>query len=237
MEGGYHLTSYARVTFQFDTATDTVLDASYAVAMNEGGTADPIIVSLVDEWQTQADAELSDVIGYTAAGLPRRSPEMEALVVEAWLQAMPTAHVSITNLGGIRAAFAPGEITLGDVISVMPFNNVIVEVTLTGQQLLRVLAFAINDAAIGGVYLDGTQWRFKTSGDPLEPDQTYSLLVNDFMYAGGDGYELLAEFDPVAYNTAVDWRQPVIDWLTAQESSAERPLAEAIQSLMEVHNP
>ncbi|MCB8943573.1 MAG: bifunctional metallophosphatase/5'-nucleotidase [Ardenticatenaceae bacterium] len=237
LEGGYHLTSYARATFQFDTATDTVVDVSYGVETNMGGTADPTIATIVNQWQSLADAELSEVIGYTDEGLARRSPEMQALIVESWLQAMPTAHVAITNMGGMRAALAPGALTLGDVIGVMPFNNVIVDVQLTGQQLLRILAFAIGDAAVGGVHLDGATWRFNDTGEPVDPNETYSLLVNDFMYAGGDGYELLAEFDPLAYNTAVDWRQPVIDWLIAQDSSAERPLDEAIHNLMVVRNP
>jgi 5'-nucleotidase/UDP-sugar diphosphatase len=144
---------------------------------------------------------------------------------------MPTADVAITNLGGMRADFAAGDITLDDIIGVMPFNNVIVEVHLTGQQLLQVLAFAIGDAAIGGVYLDGAEWRFTDTDEPIDRERMYSLLDNDFMYAGGDGYELLAEFDPLAYNTAVDWRQPVIDWIRAQAATAERPLDAAIEQL------
>jgi 2',3'-cyclic-nucleotide 2'-phosphodiesterase (5'-nucleotidase family) len=131
----------------------------------------------------------------------------------------------------MRAALPPGEITLADIIGVMPFNNVIVEVHLTGQQLLQVLAFAVGNAAIGGVHLQGAQWELNEGETAVDANETYSLLVNDFMYAGGDGYDLLAEFDPEAYNTAIDWRQPVIDWIMAQASAAERPLDEAIEQL------
>ena len=47
--------------------------------------------------------------------------------------------------------------------------------------------------------------------DPLDPNGTYSLLVNNFMYAGGDDYTILAQSDPNAYDTGINWRQPVID--------------------------
>jgi hypothetical protein len=56
-------------------------------------------------------------------------------------------------------------------------------------------------------------------------------LTTDFLYAGGDNYRI-AEFDPEAYNTAINWRQPVIDWILAQESSAEKPLDASIERLL-----
>ena len=60
---------------------------------------------------------------------------------------------------------------------------------------------------------------------------TYSVLVNDFMYAGGDGFTLLAEYDPAGYNTGINWRQPVIDWIEAHNSSVAHPLDTAIAQL------
>jgi hypothetical protein len=51
------------------------------------------------------------------------------------------------------------------------------------------------------------------------------------MYNGGDGYTLLAKYDPNGYNTAINWRQPVIDWIRAQKSTPAEPLDEAIKAL------
>jgi 2',3'-cyclic-nucleotide 2'-phosphodiesterase (5'-nucleotidase family) len=229
--GGYHFTSYARVAFRFDTATDRVIDVEAGVRPNRGGAADAQIEMIVAGWQVETSQELDVVIGYTRHGIARRSQAMEDLITESWLINYPTANVAITNLGGMRAAFPPGDITLAGVIGVLPFNNVIVELRLSGRQLLQVLAFAVGDAAIGGIHQDGARWVFNQTGAALDPAQSYSVLVNDFMYAGGDNYGLLAEFDPDAYNTAIDWRQPVIDWVLAQNSSAEQPIDEAINQL------
>lgn len=229
LEGGYHLTSFATVTFQFDTGRDTVLAADYAIYPNEGGPTDPTVDAIVAHWQALTDEELNVVIGYTDAGIGRRTVEMETLITESWLWSYPTADVAITNLGGIRAGLPAGEITFGDVVGVMPFNNVLVELHLTGQQLLRVLAFS--DAAVGGAHLGVGEWLLNESGQAIDPAGTYTLLVNDFMYAGGDGYTMLAEYDPQAYNTAIDWRQPLIDWLLAQNSNSTRPVDSALQQL------
>jgi 2',3'-cyclic-nucleotide 2'-phosphodiesterase (5'-nucleotidase family) len=229
--GGYHFTSYARVAFRFDTANDTVVDVEADVRPNTGGVADAQIEAVVAGWRAETSQELDVVIGYTQNGVARRSQAMQDLITESWLMGYPTANVAITNLGGMRAALPPGDMTLADIIGVLPFNNVIIELRLSGRQLLQVLAFAVGDAAIGGIHLDGARWVFNQTGVALDPAQTYSVLVNDFMYAGGDNYGLLAEFDPDAYNTAIDWRQPVIDWVLAQNSSAGQPIDKAINQL------
>lgn len=234
LEGGSYMKSYARAAFQVDLADDTVTAVDHNIVYNQDGSLDPDIAAIVARWQESAAAELNVVIGYTEEGVARRSQEMESLITEAWLWSYPTADVAITNQGGIRAALPAGEITIGDVIGVMPFNNVLIELTLTGTQLQRVLNLAQNEA-IGGAYRQGNIWMLHSTGAEIDPQQTYHLLVNDFMYAGGDNYGLLAEIDPQAYNTAIDWRQPVIDWVLAQASSPDQPVDAAITALGNVH--
>ncbi|MCA9970725.1 MAG: bifunctional metallophosphatase/5'-nucleotidase [Anaerolineales bacterium] len=226
--GGAHLASYARVTL---TVQGDEVTAAADTAVNEGGAADTAVAAIVQTWQEAAEAELSFVIGYTETGIARRSAEMEALITAAWLAGYPAADVAITNSGGIRADIPPGDITLADVIGVMPFDNVLVEVELDGRQLEQVLSLA-DDDAIGGVRRERLRWVLQRDGAEIERDAAYHLLVNDFMYAGGDQYALLARLDPDAYNTAIDWRQPVIDWITAQQTSPAQPLEAALADLL-----
>jgi len=229
LEGGFHYTSYATVTFEFDTTADSVVSADYADNFNTGSTADPQVDEVVMKWRDEADVELEHVIGYTEAGIPRRSPEMEQLITASWLAGYP-ADVAVTNLGGIRADIPAGEITLGDVIGVMPFNNVLVELTLTGEQLMILIEQ--NGLAMSGAYRDGVFWYLTATDERIERDEIYQVLVNDFMYAGGDDFTFLATFDPDAYNTAIDWRQPVIDWIMAQGSTPDNPIDAAVLDLL-----
>lgn len=231
LEGGTAFASYAYATYQFDIGSDTVVSVDYGVRNNRGGTADPEIEAIVTRWQEEADVELNRIIGYSEQGLARRSEGMQALITESWLWAYPSADVAITNLGGMRADLPPGEITLADVVGVMPFENVIVELFLTGEQLESILGK--NSAAAGGVYRDNFRWHLKTTGEEIDPNAFYSVLVNDFMYAGGDEYASLAVFDPDGYDTAINWRQPIIDWIMAQDSSPENPIDAAWGTLMQ----
>lgn len=228
LEGGFHFTSYAYADFEFDTGADVVVAVTHGTGRNSGGAAVRDVDAVVNRWRERAEEELELVIGYSERGIARRSPEMLDLVTYSWLAAFPNADVALTNLGGFRAALPAGDITLGDVIGMLPFNNVIVEVTVNGSQLEQVLNHA--DNAVAGARRAGGRWVLD-DGSRLDPNATYVLLVNDFMFAGGDGYDMLERYDPAGYNTAVDWRQPVIDWVRAQESGRGRPLDAALEAI------
>jgi 2',3'-cyclic-nucleotide 2'-phosphodiesterase (5'-nucleotidase family) len=231
LAGGSNLRGYAFASFEVDTGTGEFELIDYGTEENTGGTPHPQVAEIVAHWQERTDKELDVTIGYLDNEIEQRSEEMAALTTESWLWAYP-ADVAITNWGGMRDRIPAGKVTMSDIIVVMPFENVLIDVALTGAELEQVLESGDYLPAVGGLYLEHGEWILKESGQPLDPEATYNLLVNDFMYAGGDDYRI-AEFDPQAYNTAINWRQPVIDWILAQESSPEKPLDEAIQGLLE----
>ncbi len=229
--GGSNLRGYAFATFEVALSTGEYEVIDIGTEENFGGTPHPQVAEIVAHWQALTDEELNVVIGYLENEIEQRSDEMAALTTESWLWAYP-ADVAITNWGGMRDRLPAGDVTYASIISVMPFDNVLMDVALTGAELEQVLESGDYLPAIGGLYLERGQWILKESGQPLDPEATYNLLVTDFLYAGGDDYHI-AEFDPEAYNTAINWRQPVIDWILEQESSSENPLDAAIQGLME----
>ena len=229
--GGAHMATYAWATFTYDTATDEVLAVEYGVEQNQGGAEDPAVAAVVAKWQAETDATLSEVIGYLEKELPRRSQAIEDLITESWLWGYPQADIALTNRGGIRAGIPAGDVTLAEIIGVLPFNNVLIEVHLTGKQLEQALVGHLDRTAVGGMHRAGFHWALDATGERLDKDTVYSVLVNDFMYAGGDDYTLFARYDPNAYDTGIDWRQPVIDWILDQDSSPAQPLDEAIAGL------
>jgi 5'-nucleotidase/UDP-sugar diphosphatase len=231
VEAGSNLRDYAVVHLKIDLSSKKVVESHYAVNQNQGGTAYAHVQTVVDRWDRKAQSELNETIGYIQTGLPKDSPELQSLATETWLIAYPSAQVAMTNLGGFRDRLPAGEVTLADITSIFPFNDVLVDVTLRGNQLNQVIDDTQFSTAIGGIHLLNGKWVLNSSGEPLNPLGTYHVLVNDFMYAGGDNYKLLAKFDPQAYNTSIDWRQPIIDWIKSHDSSKEHPLDSAIARL------
>ena len=229
--GGSNLRSYAYATLEVSPSTEQINVIDHGTTANFGGTPHPQVAEITAHWQELTDEQLNIVIGYLENQIEQRSDAMAALTTESWLWAYP-ADVAITNWGGMRDRIPSGEVTYASIISVMPFDNVLMDVALTGAELEQVLELGDYLPAIGGLYLERGQWILTQSGEPLDPEATYNLLVTDFLYAGGDDYRI-AEFDPEAYNTAINWRQPVIDWIIAQELNPQQTLDPAIQAIME----
>jgi len=227
---GAHWQAFAQVDITFDTATSEVVSTQAELVPVEyvTGTGNPVtpdagIESLVTEWKAQIDEALGEVIGYTESGVALDWP-LYNLVVDAWLWYYPEADLAISNLGGYRETIPPGEITRADVVAVLPFENTLVDVELTGQQVMDNLRCC--GGAVAGFAYHRAGARIMTElddGSPLDPEATYHVLVNNFIYAGGDDY-LFVMHDSDAYDTGIHWREPVIEWILAQETSPEHPL-------------
>jgi 5'-nucleotidase/UDP-sugar diphosphatase len=219
VEGGDNMRGYAKVDLTFDIASGTVVNVKPSTHLNTGGAPDPEVAALVAGWRARVDDELLQAIGYVKSEIAHRSDALFNMVTDAWLAAYPSADVAMTNRGGFRQAIPAGEITLATVVGVLPFDNVLIDVELTGDQLIENIECCA--PVVGGMTTVGG-CRL-SDGTPVAPDGIYHVLVNDFMYAGGDNFRL-QEYDPDAYNTAIDWRQPVIDWILSLNTSPEDPL-------------
>ena len=156
MGSGARFASYARLDITYDPAKDKVLAMAQTLVpvsyMTDDGNPvrpDPEIGQTVATWQTLVDEQVSETIGFTVAGLDQRSHEMANLVTDAWLWSYPTADIAVTNWGGFRSEIPAGAITWGSVIDVLPFDNNLTTVNITGAQLAENLLCC--GGAVGGI--------------------------------------------------------------------------------------
>lgn len=228
--------SQARVT----EATTEERTVAYSAADLNPVTPDPAIASLVDGWQSQLDALLGETIGYTASGMAYPSWAMGNWACDAWLAAVPDADVAVQNFGGLRQPVAQGSITKQTVFDVMPFENRLIQVQVTGAQLLENIKMAATSSVeFGGGYPAVGGMRFTGGGDslaitldggvPLDLNKTYKVLINDYMYGGGNNY-LFGTQDPNAVDLGMNYRDPVIAWTQQLGSTASDPIENHIDS-------
>jgi 2',3'-cyclic-nucleotide 2'-phosphodiesterase (5'-nucleotidase family) len=217
IEGGGEMRSYGKVELAFDTEADTMISLAVSNHDNAGGTPDTEVGGIISYWAAQEDAALSEVIGYVAATISRYSAPMHNMVTDAWLAAFPQAAISATNRGGFRADISAGDITLGTIVGVLPFENNVVELEITGGQLVSYIQN--ENPVVGGMTTMGGY--FHPDGTPISNDSTYSVLVTDYMWSASSS---LPVYDPEPDPTNVNWRDPVIDWIRAQNTTTADPL-------------
>ena len=133
---------------------------------------------------------------------------MGNLITDAMLAAVD-ADCAITNGGGIRASISEGEITKGDVITVLPFGNFTIVKEISGSDILEAIEHGISAypategkfPQVGGIsfVFDPTRpagervLNLKIAGRAIDYNKTYKVATNDFMAAGGDGYTMFAD--------------------------------------------
>jgi 2',3'-cyclic-nucleotide 2'-phosphodiesterase (5'-nucleotidase family) len=229
--GGGRMASLAYAELIYDDVTDTVALGDYGMMQNRAGNPDATVAAVVDEWVAEAAVTLNQEIGYVNHTISRRSREMNDLIAATWLWRFPEVDVALTNMGGIREGIPEGAITVGTIISVLPFDNTIIQLEMTGVQLENTMINMGDGLAYAGIKNVSGRWVLSGSGEEIDPNMTYAVLVNSFIYAGGSGYRF-GEYDPDGYDTSIPYRQPLIDWIEAQVSSASNPIDTAIEALI-----
>jgi 5'-nucleotidase len=160
---------------------------------------------------------------------------MGNLVADAQLDRVADQGVSIAiaNSGGLRASIDAGEITMGEVLTVLPFSNTLATFQITGADLLASLENGVSQIdEVAGRFpqVAGLKYTFDKSkpagerivevqvkeGDafvPLDPAKLYGVVTNNFVRTGGDGYALFAGNAQNAYDFGPPLERVVADYI------------------------
>jgi 2',3'-cyclic-nucleotide 2'-phosphodiesterase (5'-nucleotidase family) len=225
--GTAHWEDYVWTRLVYDRASGEIVDSEQAledVLYMEASLPEPApeVQAIVNKWAERVDVVLGETIGYTKTGLAQHSDQMHNLLVNSWLWAYDGADVAISNVGGFRDGLPAGEITVEAIVGIFPFQNILYELELTGEEVRAVIAESGSGIVVGGLRQDAQGELLLSDGSPLVPDQTYRLLTTDYMY--GNAKYPFADYDGEPYSTSIQWRQPVIDWIRAQRTTPQKPL-------------
>ena len=131
------------------------------------------------------------------------------------------AQIAITNGGGIRASIKAGDITMNDMITVFPYGNTIMVKEIKGSDVKAALEHGVSEYPnekgafphTAGITFTLNAYEevgnrisdLKVNGEPIDLNKTYTVVTNDFMAAGGDGYDMFKAYPIKAeYNTLMD---------------------------------
>lgn len=166
---------------------------------------DSSMVRWLMPYKQNLDKSMNETLVTFTERLEKKAPESalddilaDALLIQAGKRYGKAIDVSHLNYGGIRNGLPAGAVTTGNVFEVMPFDNQLVVLTLTGTQLMQFLNhFAANDDAlvVGGVRVRIANKAITSAtlsnGRAIVPSETYTVAMSDYIANGGSGADFL----------------------------------------------
>ena len=173
--------------------TRVLIDKSY------DGKVDAATASFMQPFKQKVDGEMTPVVGRASMPLEPFRPEspMSNLMSDMLMWAAPQygekVDFGVYNIGGMRASIAQGDITIGDVFDVAPFENHLCFVTLSGdkvEELLGQIAYRGGEGVSKEVRMvitpDNKLTSATISGLPVDVSKSYRIATLDYVSHGND---------------------------------------------------
>ncbi len=143
--------------------------------------------------------------------------------------------IALQNSGGIRASLDAGDVTLGEIMTILPFQNTLSTFKVTGEQLLTAIENGVSqveDVAGRFPQVSGMRYTFDPSKPanggrvtsieidengswkPLDLNKTYGMVSNNFIRGGGDGYKVFRSASEI-YDFGPDLADVVANYIKA----------------------
>lgn len=204
----------------FDAAGKLVYAGGDTILLDASVTPDPAIAARIAELAGPIEELRARVVAETSAEIDgsrdtcrARECAMGNLVAEAMLDRVKDQGVTIAiqNGGGLRASIDAGPVTMGEVLTVLPFQNTLSTFEVTGADVVGALENGVSQIEEGAgrfPQVAGLRYTFdpaapagarvsdvmvRGAGDawvPIDPAATYGVVSNNYVRGGGDGYKV-----------------------------------------------
>lgn len=162
--------------------------------ISENIGVDKEIENIIMPYKEGLSEAMDEVIGFSPAFLEKKKPHsiLGSFMAEAVYQAATKASdkpidFCLLNYGGIRSTLDSGDITIGDIYQIMPFENEITILTLDKAQMDTVFALIEKK---GGEPFISHEWEDKSAYQVMNQN-VFRLATNDYIANGGDNYDIL----------------------------------------------
>lgn len=217
VKAGADAVNLGRVEYEVGCDRGLLRRRHQLIPVEAGIAAAPDVAALVHRYARLAERELDTEVGRTARPLDaresalRRQPTPLGRFLAHVMRERMGAEVGLLNAGLIRGnrMIPAGPLTRRDFRALLPFNNTVVLMEVSGAALRRALErsmAALPSPAGAFLQIAGLDYsadparppgrrvgRVEVAGRALEPERLYRVAVPDYLARGGDGYAMLAE--------------------------------------------
>ena len=229
-----------RLEVTFDDDGNVMSAEGEPILLDASVEAAPEIVARVEELSVPLEELRNEVVARseTAIDGERESCraegcEMGVLIAEAMLDRVKDQgiEVAIQNGGGIRASIDGGEVTMGEVLTVLPFQNTLSTFRVDGATLVAALENGVSQIEEGAgrfPQVAGMSYAFDPAAEPgsrvsdvmvgserVDPEKMYGVVSNNYVRNGGDGYSMFVDAED-AYDYGPDVADVMAEYLADQ---------------------
>lgn len=180
--------------------------------------------SLIAPYRHHLEAQMNEVIGFSLVEMPKQKDQPETLlgnfvadlVFETVTETLGLkADACLLNNGGLRASLPQGNITRGNIFSLVPFENEVVLVEIHPNTVNKMLFYlAQKPQPVAGFTLhikpDGTI--MELGGGLAQSKESYIIITSDYLANGGDNMDFFMEsLSRVA--TGIKLRDMIIEYI------------------------
>jgi len=204
----WEITHATSTKIAIDSSTEVIADKNYEAWLQ------PV--------KQKVDAQMNVVIGQAAETMKGHAPESllsnfnaDVYLERASLFLGEPVDMSVVNLGGLRTVIPAGNITVGKVFELMPFENELVILWLRGDKLMGLLQYFARHGGEGesGVRMtirNRTAEDITVNGKPIDLNRLYTIATNDYLAGGNDNMVQLGQYEKRT-NTGLKIRSILIE--------------------------
>lgn len=193
--------------------------------------SDSAIDAMIAPYKRTLDAEMNEILVYSSSDAVKGQPEgkLGNLVADLSLHAANrlletpgkvAADICMLNNGGLRTSLPPGAISRGKVFELMPFENMLVVLTLSGEQMKQLIAYIgrSKGVPVAGMRMtidkEGNVKQAMIGGKLFDEGKTYRVATSDYLAGGGDKMGFFK--NPLSYEVlGVKLRDALIEEMVA----------------------
>ncbi|WP_323781930.1 bifunctional metallophosphatase/5'-nucleotidase, partial [Leisingera sp.] len=230
----------------FDDAGKVISAEGEPLIMDAAVAEDTATLNRIAELAKPLDEIRNKVVAETSAPVEGsrdvcrvQECQMGNLVADAMLDRVQDQGVTIAiaNSGGIRASLDAGPVTMGEVLTILPFQNTLSTFEIPGKTLVQALENGVSQVEdvkgrfpqVAGLTFSWDASAVPDAGRirqvmvaegggfvPIDPAKTYLVVTNDYVRNGGDGYAMFEGGDKNAYDFGPDLADVLAGYLAAQ---------------------
>lgn len=177
-----------------------------SLVINNNIPADSGITQLIAPYKKSVDKEMNKTLAYTPTSLSKKDSKYNTAIGNMMADAVMEManpifkkrtgypfHAVLLNYGGIRSSLNAGPITTRAAYEIMPFENEVVVVELSGYQMKELFAYISSRETahpFSGMEVllnpDGTLKEARIQGQDIIDNETYFVATSDYLQKGGD---------------------------------------------------